>query len=215
MNAVAYMRVSGKGQEEGDGFARQRKAIESHAAGHNLTITNWYQDTQTGKDEWQDRPGWVSMLAGMATTRTIVVEKFDRVARAVLVQELILADLAKKDVRIVSTNGDDTDDQSPERQLFRVILAGFAQYERQSIVLKLRGARQRKKEATGRCEGRKPFGFRPGEDRTLASIQMLRQNGKTLAEIAETLNANDTMPSRTGKPWTAATLSPILKREGN
>jgi len=40
MNAVAYMRVSGKGQEEGDGFARQRKAIESHAAAHNLTITN-------------------------------------------------------------------------------------------------------------------------------------------------------------------------------
>jgi hypothetical protein len=76
----------------------------------------------------------------------------------------------------------------------------------------LRGARQRKKELTGRCEGRKPFGFRPGEDRTLHSIREMRRAGKTLSEIAEILNSNDTMPSRTGKPWTAATLSPILKR---
>ena len=33
--AFSYLRVSGKGQIEGDGFARQRIAIKAYAAAHD------------------------------------------------------------------------------------------------------------------------------------------------------------------------------------
>lgn len=43
------------------------------------------------------------------------------------------------------------------------MMGAVAQYEKSQIVLKLRGARLRKKAKTGRCEGRKPFGYYEGE----------------------------------------------------
>ena len=44
----------------------------------------------------------------------------------------------------------------------RQIFGAIAEYEKTMIVIKLRGARQRKKARTGRCEGRKPYGHYPG-----------------------------------------------------
>ena len=36
--AYAYLRVSGKGQIDGDGFTRQRTAIKSYAATNDLKV---------------------------------------------------------------------------------------------------------------------------------------------------------------------------------
>jgi DNA invertase Pin-like site-specific DNA recombinase len=207
LTALAYMRVSGQGQADGDGFDRQRIAIERYAAANDIQISGWYQDIQTGKDEWEKRPGWTAMMGRLNGTRTVLVEKLDRVARAVLVQELILADLARREVRIVTSAGDDTSDDSPERTMFRQLLASFAQYERHTTVLKLRGARQRMKEETGRCEGRKPYGHRDGELAVLDRIKSLSAFGAPV--ISEILNAEG-VPTRYGKPWRATTIRRIL-----
>ena len=43
-NAHAYLRVSGKGQVEGDGFTRQLKAIREYAAAHDIKIVNVYRE---------------------------------------------------------------------------------------------------------------------------------------------------------------------------
>ena len=212
MKALGYMRVSGKGQEQGDGFERQRLAIQSYADQHGITIEHWYQDIQSGKDEWQDRPGWTAMLGALNGTRTILVEKLDRVARRVLVQELIAADLKKRDVALITSAGDDSDDDSPERVMFRQILASFAQYERASIVLKLRGARQRKRDETGRCEGRKPYGARPGESEVMAVMWELRAKGESYDAIAAKLNDAGHV-SRMGRAWIGPTVGKILARD--
>lgn len=211
MNAVAYLRVSGKGQEDGDGFKRQRAAIEKYAAANHTTITQWFQDTQTGKDEWQDRPGWSAMMAALNGTRNIIVEKLDRVARAVLVQELILADLGKREVRLLTSAGDDTSDESPERIMFRQLLAVFAAYERNTLTLKLRGARQRMKEATGRCEGRKPYGSKAGEAETLDLMKKYRDAGHTFDNVAVALNQHG-KKTRYARKWIGATVRKILAR---
>jgi DNA invertase Pin-like site-specific DNA recombinase len=210
--ALAYLRVSGKGQEDKDGFDRQRIAIQRYADASGITIKEWYQDVQSGRDEWQDRPGWSSMMAAMGACRTILVEKLDRVARSVLVQELIIKDLAKREVRLLTAAGDDTSDESPERTMFRQLLALFAEYERASIVLKLRGARQRMKEETGRCEGRKPFGYRPGESVALAQMRQMRDAGAKLGEIADALNKAGHV-ARYGGTWKKATIAKILARD--
>jgi hypothetical protein len=45
----------------------------------------------------------------------------------------------------------------PTRILVRQMMGAVAQYEKSQIVLKLRGARMRKRAKEGRCEGRKPY----------------------------------------------------------
>lgn len=215
--AFGYMRVSGKGQADGDGFERQRLAVDGYAKSNNITILGWFSDIQTGKDEWHLRPGWSEMMSKLNGTRTIIVERLDRVARRVLVQELILADLKKRDVSLMTSGGEDSSDEDPERTMFRQMLAVFAQYERHNIVVKLRGARDRKKADQGRCEGRIPFGgadkkgiIKPGEAMALEFMKALRP-GNTFAEVAAHLNASE-HKTRSGKSWRGETVCKILGR---
>jgi DNA invertase Pin-like site-specific DNA recombinase len=47
---------------------------------------------------------------------------------------------------------------TPTAVLVRQLLGAIAEFEKASIVAKLAGARKRKREATGKCEGRKSLG---------------------------------------------------------
>jgi DNA invertase Pin-like site-specific DNA recombinase len=152
------------------------------------------------------------MMAALNGVRTVIVERLDRVARAVLVQELITADLAKREVRLLTSAGDDSAEDSPERVMFRQMLGVFAQYERASIVLKLRGARQRKKAEAGRCEGRKPYGMKQGEVEVLQEIRDLRTNGLSYDAVAEELNRRG-LYTRYNQKWLGPSICKILKRE--
>lgn len=83
-------------------------------------------------------------------------------------------------------------------------------------MVKLKVARQRIRRRVGRCEGRKPFGHRPGEADTLDQIFTLRRKrpkrkAMSFAAIAEALNAAGTL-SRTGKPWKPETVRGIIRR---
>jgi len=84
-----------------------------------------------------------------------------------------------------------------------------AQYEKSQIVLKLRGARLRKKAKTGRCEGRKPYGAREGEAAVLARVKALRSEGLGFDRIAARLN-EEQVPTRTGRPWHGVVINRIL-----
>jgi recombinase len=84
------------------------------------------------------------------------------------------------------------------------------------IVAKLRAARVRKRQATGRCEGRKPFGEHAGEEPVLHRIRQLYRKPRgrerlSYGAIAEALNV-ERLPTRTGKAWRAGTVRRILKR---
>jgi hypothetical protein len=84
-----------------------------------------------------------------------------------------------------------------------------------SYAVKLRGARQRMKAKTGRCEGRKPFGERPGEKRIIKRMEELRASGTGFDRIAASLNAEG-IPTRTpGKHWHGFAVNQILKRYTN
>ncbi len=82
------------------------------------------------------------------------------------------------------------------------------------VVLKLKGARKRMKVATGRCEGRKPFGSRPGETKLLDRMRTMRTAGSTFDAIAAALNA-DAVPTRLqGGRWFGSTVAKMLRRIG-
>jgi hypothetical protein len=95
----------------------------------------------------------------------------------------------------------------------RQLLGAVAQYDKSQIVLKLRGARMRKRASEGRCEGRKPFGFYEGEEQVLALMKTLRAEGLGFDRIAARLNA-DQVPTRTGKPWHGVVINRILSGKG-
>jgi hypothetical protein len=88
-------------------------------------------------------------------------------------------------------------------------LGAVAQYEKSQIVLKLRGARLRKRVKEGRCEGRKPYGFYDGESAALERLKALRAEGMGFDRIAAKLN-EEGVPTRTGKPWHGVVINRIL-----
>ena len=88
-------------------------------------------------------------------------------------------------------------------------MGAVAQYEKSQIVLKLRGARMRKRAKEGRCEGRKPFGFYEGEAAAMDRIKSLRAENIGFDRIAAKLN-EEGLPTRTGKPWHGIVVNRIL-----
>jgi DNA invertase Pin-like site-specific DNA recombinase len=215
--AFSYQRVSGRGQIEGDGFERQRLAIQSYAAQHGIEIVKEFQDEGIrGTKETVDRPALSELLLEIVDdgVRLIVVERADRLARDLIVNELIIQQLAKMGVSVVDASGTDLTvaDNDPTKKLIRQILGAFAEFDKSSIVAKLRAARQRKKRATGKnVEGRKPFGTREGEAETLAIMRQFASDGLNSREIAASLN-QENRRTRLGRPWNPGCVWAILQQ---
>jgi hypothetical protein len=90
-------------------------------------------------------------------------------------------------------------------------MGAFFQYEKASLVAKLRGARVRMRAKTGSCEGRKAYGTRIGEAKVVTKIVKLRKTGTAMDAIAHMLNAEGIKP-RGGIRWYGSTVRNILKR---
>jgi DNA invertase Pin-like site-specific DNA recombinase len=116
--------------------------------------------------------------------KLVLVEKLDRLARDLMVQETIIGDLRKHGFDLISVTEPDLLQDDPTRKLMRQIFGAIAEYEKTMIVLKLRGARQRQKAKTGRCEGAKPSGDLPGEKDVIARMRELRASGLGFDRIA-------------------------------
>ena len=210
--AFGYCRTSGAGQVNGDGPERQRLAIQKYAAAHDIEVVQIFEDKGVpGATDWVNRPAWMDMIKSLNGTSTIIVEGLDRLARELGVQEYILADLTRRNITLLSSREDDIQSTDPARILFRQMLGSIYQYEKSLLVLKMAGARKRIREASGRCEGRKPYGTRPEEEDALHRMRNLRDGGYTFRRIAEVLNGRGL--SRYGKPWSAATVHKILGRQ--
>jgi DNA invertase Pin-like site-specific DNA recombinase len=131
-----------------------------------------------------------------------------------MVQETIIADLRKYGFELVSVAEPDLMANDPTRILVRQMMGAVAQYEKSQIVLKLRGARMRKRAREGRCEGRKPFGFYPGEALALERTKSLRAEGLGFDRIAAKLN-QEGVSTRTGRPWHGVVVNRILTGKRN
>jgi DNA invertase Pin-like site-specific DNA recombinase len=220
--ALAYLRVSGKAQIEGDGFPRQRETIARYAKAHAIDIADECRDEGvSGTKDLEHRDGLGELMTRLRANgiRLVLVERADRLARDLMVSEVILNQFRELGVTVLAADsGTDltAGDDDPTRVLIRQVLGAVAQFEKSVIVAKLRAARVRKRRATGRCEGRKPFGAKPGEVETLALIRRLRRKPRGGARlsydaIAARLNAGG-VPTRTGKAWMGATVYGIVRR---
>jgi DNA invertase Pin-like site-specific DNA recombinase len=214
--AFAYLRVSGKGQVEGDGFARQLVAIRQYAVAHNIKIVRVFRDEGiSGTKDLENRPALLELMTALHSdgVRLMLVEKLDRLARDLIIQETIIGDLKKNNFELSSVSEPDLLQDDPSRKLMRQIFGAIAEYEKTMIVLKLRGARVRMRARTGRGEGAKPYGNLPGEQTIIERMRDLRIDGMGFDCIAATLNAEGIRPRR-GSRWHGLTVNKILTGKG-
>lgn len=210
--AFGYIRVSGESQVKEDGPIRQREAIKTYAAKNGFRIVKWFvEEAVSGTVESKDRPAFSEMLAALMGngTRTVLIERLDRIAREVYVQEGTIRLLKQKGFELISVSEPDLCSEDMYRVAMRQMMGVFAELDRKSIVYKLRAARQRKRARDGWCEGRKSFGSRPGEDSIIARMKSLRVAGEPWANIAKILNAENLKP-RKGKAWYATSVRRIV-----
>lgn len=209
-----YLRVSGKGQLDGDGFDRQRLSIKSFAEATGYKIAHWYEERGvSGTRDMDDRPALQEMLIALLSNgvRTVIIEKLDRLARDLMVQEAIIRDFQQKGLEIVSVAEPDLCSDDPSRKLMRQMFGAIAEYEKTMIVAKLKAARQRKKLKTGACEGRKAFGKSEREQVTIGRMRELAAQGLNYTHVADTLNAEG-HKTQTGSKWFPTTVSRTLAR---
>jgi len=153
MKAVAYYRTSTSTNvgEDKDSRKRQAKACHDYARSAGLTIeAEFYDAAVKGKDPVSSRPGFGDLLeyCEQNDNRTIIFETASRFSRDQVVQELAYRDLRSAGYTLIAADApqyftDDTD--NPSIKMIRQILGAVAEYQKDELVLKLRGARNRKR----------------------------------------------------------------------
>ena len=229
MKIVGYVRVSTATQvEDGFGLAIQKTALRAwcKANSHKL-VAILCDEGVSGAKELEDRPGLADALGMLRDKQAqgIVVPRLDRLARDLIVQETVLAEIRRIGGTAFSTSPaeasyltDDPDD--PSRKMIRQVLGAVAEYERSMVVLRLRNGRRRKAQMGGYASGAPAFGFEARdkalvesetEQATVKRIEELRDSGLSLRSICATLESEGRMSKR-GSSWQPMAIKRVLDR---
>lgn len=229
MRVVGYLRVSTDRQaEEGLGLHIQEASIRAWGEDHGPEIIAMYRDEGiSGSNGIDTRIGLADALESLRSRNAegLVLYRLDRLARDLVLQESLLADLWRIGCQVFSCSpaegsylSDDPDD--PSRALIRQVLGAVSQYEHSMIAMRLRSGRKRKRESGGFAGGQVPFGYRNKdgvliEDRreqaAIARMKELQSQGRSLNAIARTLNEEKRRPKKSSR-WDPKTVSRVLAR---
>ncbi len=225
---VAYYRTSSAGNvgDDKDSKTRQAAAVKKYADKNNLRIVEEYYDAAVkGADPVLDRKDFKRMFHYMLNNgiKTMLVEAPDRFARDLGVQINALNLLKENGLEVIPVNAPEHfTDETPTSKFIRVMLGALSELDKDSIVLKLKSGRDKKKALGGRCEGRKPA---PPEAIKLAAS--LKEEGLSLRAISlklaeagffvmrNGLNAlGHKVRLSTGKPYSASSVRYMLDNLG-
>ena len=149
--AVSYLRCSGLGQVDGDTWERQAAAIAKYAKRHGLEVVDEFRDAGvSGTKDLDNRPGLAALLDRVESNgvKIVLVENATRLARDLMVGEVILQQLTNAGCRVIAADsGTDlsADSDDPTRRLIRQVLGAVAEFDRRVTVMKLRAARERRR----------------------------------------------------------------------
>ena len=161
--SLGYVRVSGASQSDRDGPQRQRDRIKCFARKHGYDVIETFQDLGvSGTTDLDDRLGLAELLDRIDSNgiKTVLIERGDRLARDLVVGEIILAEFRKRDVDVISADGNVnlTENDDPTSALTRQIINAIGEYERKVLCLRMQAARNRIRKAGGRAEGVAGYG---------------------------------------------------------
>ena len=219
IHAIAYLRTSSAANvgADKDSDRRQREAMQAFAcrAGYEL-VGEFYDAAVSGADPIDTRPGFAAMLERIEGNgaRTIIVETASRFARDLMVQEVGHAKLRERGIDLIAADSPGSFiDETPTAKLVRQVLGAISEFDKAMTVAKLRGARERKRRESGKCEGRKSYAERNPE--LVALVRQLRRRRpkggqRSLREISAELAQRGIMNER-GQPFSAASVNSMLR----
>lgn len=159
--ALAYLRTSSATNvgADKDSETRQRAAIAAYARRAGLEVVGEHYDAAvSGADPLDTRTGFTDLLARaeVDSIRVVLMEAASRFARDLMVQEAGHAMLARMGIALVAADDPDAfSADTPTAVLVRQLLGAVSQFERATLVAKLKAARDRRSAAAGRrVEGR-------------------------------------------------------------
>lgn len=229
MKVVAYLRVSTERQAaEGLGLDVQEQAVRAWAKARKHRIVAVLTDAGvSGANDLDGRPALADALELLRAKEAtaVVVYRLDRLARDLVLQEQLLAEVRRMGADLFSTFAAEADyladdPSDPSRKLIRQVLGAVAEYEKAMTVLRLKSGRRRKADLGGFAYGSPAFGLKvvdgtltpvESEQAVIARAKELRGAGASLRAIAETLTAEGHSPKR-GRVWHPPTVARILER---
>jgi DNA invertase Pin-like site-specific DNA recombinase len=222
MTTIGYVRVSTETQVEGFGLDEQRLVIRDVAIGElRRPLGDVYADEGiSGKEGLEHRTGLAQALDHLTAEPglTLIIPRLDRLARDLMVQEQILAEIWRAGATVITAapaeriycQPDDPGD--PSRKLIRQVLGAVAEYERAMIRLRMTRGRRRLLDAQGWAGGPEPYGWSdPAEVAVLDYVGARRRQGVPWQTLARLLNHSG-KAKRNGRPWTAAELQRTYAR---
>lgn len=141
MECAAYMRVSTEKQaEEGNGLDSQRRDIENYCRKNELIISDWYiDDGYTGTN--MDRPELQRLVNDCTKKRIkcVVAFKLDRLSRSMIDGLYLIERVFQPNGIIFKCVHDSVSYDSPMEQAYTQMMAVFAQLDKNTMMLRMRG----------------------------------------------------------------------------
>lgn len=135
----------------------------------------------------------------------VVVEDVSHFSEDRVEAEALIYGLQQAGVRTIEVSSGldltEGDDRSGDSRYARKIIETLKNFRKGSHGKRLAIQRAEIRRAGKKCEGRKPYGFRPGEQDTLNRMFELSQTGLGCIRVSRALNAEG-HTTRCGKPWT-------------
>lgn len=229
--AVGYVRVSTIEQEQGNGIEWRTEQVHKCAEEHGLELVQVFQETISGGREAEERAALEAALDVIADgdgenadISILVIPELDRLARKLHVQEAALAHVWRHGGTVYAHDigevpQDDPDD--PMRTAMRQMMGVFAQLERGMIRARMRAGKRIKAANGGYVGGRPGFGYKavdgelveaPDEQEVIKLVHKLRDDGRTLREIARTLEDRGVTTKLGKQSWHANQVRRLLRR---
>ncbi len=226
--AVLYCRVSTEEQaREGQSLETQELNLRAYASLRGLDVTEVVVDAGVSAFKpLADRAGGrrVLELVGSGAALAVVSWKLDRLFRNVGNCLAVVDNWKKKGValHLADLGGTAVDTSSAAGKMFLVMLAGFAEMERNLTSERIKAVLQKKREAGEYTGGVVPYGWRklPGgsleaddhEQETIAIAKDLRATGLSLRKIGARLMELGRVPKLAAQ-WHARTVSSLLRAQ--
>lgn len=219
MKAVGYVRVSTQGQAlDGASLEAQQAKIEAWCMANDYELKAIYQDAGISGTK-ADRPGLQQALEATSKGDALITYSMSRISRSTKDMLRLSERLKKRKVDLVSLTEKIDTTTAAGKMVFRM-MAVLNEFERDIISERTKAALSYKK-AIGEKYGPVPFGYRQVEKRLIevqreanivADILSMREQGSTLADIANQLNTRGIKGKRGGK-WYASTVRHLISRQ--
>lgn len=141
MECVAYMRVSTEKQaEDGNGLESQKRDIENYCKKNEYVITDYYiDDGYTGAN--MDRPELQRLISNCVARRIkcVVAFKLDRLSRSMVDGIYMIERVFQPNNILFKCVHDSISYDSPMEQAYTQMMAVFAQLDKNTMLLRMRG----------------------------------------------------------------------------